>query len=230
MEEIMKLFSIRLLKLTVLSMLLISPVYAQPTGESLIQAWEKIQKSDPKVLNLEKLGDNHYKFKTDHFPFDGELRIKGVIMDDVGTKHDTEFIFGTIQTELIGLPVNILHQYSYNYSTWSRNNTLYYDKKDGNWISSKQFQDAMTNRPAKRYQSNWGISDLAIIALAVVGIIIILRIFQKNKAYMKTALKKQDEGLVKYDLAVQQSEKTLQQGEETNKLLKDILEVLKSKN
>lgn len=226
----MKSFAIRLLILTALVMLLICPVYAQPTGESLIQAWEKIQKSDPKVLNLEKLGDNHYKFKTDHFPFDGELQIKGVIMDDVGTKHDTEYIFGTIQTELIGLPANFLQQYSYDYSTWSRNNTLYYDKKDGSWISSKQFQDAMTNRTAKLNKSNCGILDFSIIALVVVGIVIVFRIFQRNKKYMNTALQKQEEGLAKYDIAVQQSEKALQLSEETNNLLKEILDVLKSKN
>lgn len=226
----MKLFSIGLLTITVFTMLLISPVNAQPTGDSLIQAWEKIQKTDSKIIKLEKLEDNHYKFKTDHFPFDGELRIKGVIMDDVGTKQDTDFIFGTVQTELVGLPANFLQQYSYNYSTWSRSNTLYYDKKVGNWISSKQFQDAMTNRTAKRYQSNWGISDLVIIALAVVGIIIILRIFQRNKSYMKTVLQKQEESVSRCDVAVQQSEKSLQLSEESNKLLKEILEVMKSKN
>lgn len=226
----MKPFSIGPLIISVLAMLLISPVYAQPTGESLIQAWEKIQKSDPKVLKLEKLGDNHYTFKTDRFPFDGELRIKGVIMDDVGTKHATDFIFGTIQTELIGLPSNYLQQYSYNYSTWARNNTLYYDKKLGSWISFKQFQDVMTNKTAKLYKCNWGMSDYAMIVLAVVGIVIILRIFQKNKTYMKTALQKQEEGIARFDVAVRQSEKGLQLNEETNKLLREILEVLKSKS
>lgn len=115
----------------------VSPLHAQPTGESLIQAWEKIQKSDPKVVAFEKLGDNHYKFKTDYFPFDGELRIKGVIMDDVGTRQENDYIFGTVQVELVGLPANFLQQYSYNYSVWSRNNTLFYDKKAGNWISSR---------------------------------------------------------------------------------------------
>jgi hypothetical protein len=43
---------------------LISPVLlAQPTGKSLLEAWEAMQKSDPKTVLFEKLAENHYRFK-----------------------------------------------------------------------------------------------------------------------------------------------------------------------
>lgn len=226
----LRLTALIVLCISVIITISVSPLHAQPTGESLIQAWEKIQKSDPKVLTLEKLGDNSYKFKTEHFPFDGELRVKGVIMDDIGTRQENDYIFGTVQVELVGLPPNFLQQYSYNYSIWSRNNTLYYDKKVGNWISSKQFIDVMTNKAAKLYKSSWGISDYAMIALALVGIVIIIRISRRNKIYMNTVLQKQEEGLARSNMAVRLTEKGIQLNEETNKLLQEILEVLKSKS
>ncbi len=151
-------------------------------------------------------------------------------MDDVGTKQNSDYIFGTVQIELVKLPANFLQQYSYNYSAWSRNNTLFYDNKNGNWISAKDFQAAMFKKTENLYKSSWGISDYAMIALAVVGIIIFFRISQKNKNYMNTALKKQEEGIARSDVAVQLTEKGIKLNEETNKLLQEILDVLKSKS
>jgi len=47
---------------------------------------------------------------------------------------------------------------------------------------------------------------------------------------MKTVLQRQDEGIARYDVAVQQTEKALELNEETNKLLKEILDALKNKS
>ena len=49
-------------------------LFAFPTEESLIETWEGFQKSDPKTLIFEKLSGNRYRFKTERFPFDGELK------------------------------------------------------------------------------------------------------------------------------------------------------------
>ena len=208
----------------------VTSLYAQPTGDSLIQAWENIQKNDPKVLVFEKMKDNDYKFKTDHFPYDGELRVKGVLMDDVGTRQEDDYIFGTVQVELVGLPTNFLQQHSYNYSVWSRNNTLFYNKKTHNWITSKEFQNAMADRVSRMRGSSWGLADLLMIVALILCALAVLYVLRKNRNYMKTAMQKQDEGLARYETAIQLSEKGVQLTEETNKLLKEILDNLKSKN
>src|SRR5215204_7611719 len=47
----------------------------QPTQASLIRAWEQVQKDDPEAVTFEKVGERNYKFKTNRFPFDGELKV-----------------------------------------------------------------------------------------------------------------------------------------------------------
>jgi hypothetical protein len=208
----------------------VTSLHAQPTGDSLIQAWENVQKKDPKVVVFEKLEDKHYKFKTDYFPYDGELLVKGVIMDDVGTRQETDYIFGKVHVELVGLPTNFLQQYSYNYSVWSRNNALFYNNKTHKWVSSKEFQNAMADRVTRMRGSPWGLDDLLMIVALILCSIAVFYVLRKNRKYMETAFQKQDEGLARYETAIQLSEKGVQLTEETNKLLKEILDILKSKN
>lgn len=58
-----------------------SELWAQPSEDSLNQAWETLQRSDPKIVTLEKLGDRRYKFKTEYFLYAGELKIKDATVD-----------------------------------------------------------------------------------------------------------------------------------------------------
>lgn len=96
-------------RLTVFVVLFVSVIYsiscvyvfaAQPSDDSLIQAWEKQQKADPKTVVFEKLKDRHYKFKTSYFPYDGELSIKNLVYGDLGGDADFEYSLGAVQVEL----------------------------------------------------------------------------------------------------------------------------------
>lgn len=93
-----------------------------------------------------------------------------------------------------------------------------------------EFQAALTNKNAKLYGSACGMTDVILILALIICIVAVFYVFQKNKRFMKIALQKQDEGLVRYEAAIQLSEKGIRLNEDTNKLLKEILEVLKSKN
>lgn len=46
---------------------------AQPSQQSLVEAWERLQRSDPETLAFEKIAERRYRFRTSRFPFDGEL-------------------------------------------------------------------------------------------------------------------------------------------------------------
>ncbi|MDD2852641.1 MAG: hypothetical protein PHY09_12195 [Desulfuromonadaceae bacterium] len=213
-----------------LFMISASPLFAQPTDDSLIQAWEKQQKADPKTIVFEKLKDRHYKFKTSYFPYEGELSIKNLVYGDLGGDADLEYSLGTVQVELSGFDKNLVKQYGYIYSMWESTNTLYFDKKNSKWLSSKEYAISISKRATSRQkQSLWvsNLSNFALIAILACGLLVI---YKKNKTYTNTALIKQEEGLAKYDIAVQQSEKALKISEETNTLLREILVVLKSKN
>lgn len=210
--------------------LCIAPLYAQPTDESLIQAWEKQQKADPKTIVFEKLKDRHYKFKTRYFPYDGELSIINLVFGDLGGDADFDYSLGAVQVELAGFDKDLVQQYGYAYSLWTNTNTLYFDKKNSKWLSNKDYLASIYKKSASRQKQTWWMSNLSNFALIIMCIFALIIVFRKYKTYMNTALKKQEEGIAKYDIAIKHSEKALNQSEETNKLLKEILDVLKSKN
>jgi hypothetical protein len=118
-------------------------VNAQPSKESLIQVWEEIQKSDPETVVFEKIEDNRYKFKTNRFPFDGELKILNVIIDDRFSNSEFGLQTGVVEYDLVGLSDETIKKYQRSYSLWQGNNTLYYDKETNAWVSLKQYQSKM---------------------------------------------------------------------------------------
>ncbi|HKR02012.1 MAG TPA: hypothetical protein VJT09_15130 [Pyrinomonadaceae bacterium] len=119
---------------------------AQPSKESLIQAWENIQKSDTETVVFEKLGDNRYKFKTNRFPFDGELRILNVIIDDRFSDSEFAAVTGTIEYDLVGISDEVEKKYERSYSLWKANNTLYFDSETKSWMPARDYQVKATAR------------------------------------------------------------------------------------
>ncbi len=207
-----------------------SVLWAQPSEDSLIQAWETLQKSDPKVVTLEKLSDRRYKFKTDYFPFEGELRIKDAIVGETGGGMANEYLMGIVQVELEGFPKDKIQEQNYRYSMWAANNNLYFDKKLGKWLSAREFQTAMIAKSNQMSRSPFDIGNYAIILLAFVGLFVAWRILHRYGRTTKVALQKQEEAISRSDAGIALGEKGVQLAEETNKLLREILEVLKNKN
>jgi hypothetical protein len=205
-------------------------LWAQPNEVSLIQAWEKLQENDSKTITFEKKGDHRYKFKTEYFPFAGELRIKDMLIDEIGLGPENDFILGAVEVELVGLPKDFTQKFDRKYSMWARNNTLYYDKKNGKWLSPREFQNVIIRKTKQWSNPGWGISDYAIIVLVVVGLAIVFRISRRTGLITKTTLQKQAEAMAQSAIAILLSKKSVQLAEESNELLKEILEVLKSKN
>ena len=101
-------------------------LFALPSEESLIKAWEGFQKEDPKTIIFEKISKNHYRFKTERFPFDGELKILNLTVDEQTSSFEGGFVLGVVEVELINLPKDFLEKYSYSYSAWIQDNILYY--------------------------------------------------------------------------------------------------------
>jgi hypothetical protein len=201
---------------------------AQPTKESLLPAWENIQKSDPKTLVFDKIAEDRYKFKTEHFPFEGELKVLNINIDDRWSDQEFGTIMGVIEIELVDLPEDFLQKHSYSYSIWSQNNMLYYDKKSEQWLSSKEYY-ALSQ---KKYNLNPFTSifrylpvDITTIIFIVIIIIIIFylsKIQKKNEKYINNA-----QDMTKKSLEL--IHKSLALSEETNKLLKEIADLLKEK-
>lgn len=194
---------------------------------------EELQKSDPNTVTFEKIADRRYKFKTKLFPFDGELRINDATIENIEIgSYNNGFVSGPLDIELVGLPKDVPQKYSRKYSMWARNNTLYYDKKVGKWLSPQEFQGAMAKITRERSKPSGLPSNYVYIA-AIAAILLVLAIFiyfiQKSRQAVESSLQRQADGIAQLERSIQLSEKGMQLGEETNKILKEILEVLKSK-
>ncbi|MEW6558191.1 MAG: hypothetical protein AB1349_12730 [Elusimicrobiota bacterium] len=219
-------------------LLMVSNLVAQSTENSLKKEWENIQKNSSQTLNFEKIEEDRYKFKTKMFPFEGELKVLNVVIEEteIGFPEDG-YITGTVETELVGWTPEQIQKYSASYYRWQRNNTLYYDKKEMKWISPKEFQERMMKKSKSMLKSPlFFLSNYSYLIFFLILIALVIVIAQKSSKRMKIALKQQDEALKKqekfqadYDRSLQLGERNVQLTEENNKILKEILEVLKNK-
>lgn len=197
-----------------------SDVLGLQSKESLLQAWETMQKNDPKTTIFQKLGDKRYKFKTELFPFDGELKVLNIVIDDkmFGYDGDRYNALGVVEVELIDLPEDFFQKHAYSYSVWSRNNTLYFDNNIGKWLPSEEYFEKQVDSFGwwDYFDYTWIIVLIAIIALSwLVGRRATKNMKKFNKEYMDVSL----------DIA----KRSIQLSEGSQKILKEILELLKSK-
>ena len=113
---------------------------AQPSSQSLVEAWEQLQRSDPETLAFEKIAERRYRFKTNRFPFDGELKILKATIDDSLADFEYAHIHGVIEYDLVGLSEEVVKKYEHSYESWQENNGLTYDKESSSWMSPEQLR------------------------------------------------------------------------------------------
>jgi hypothetical protein len=198
-------------------------LFAVPTEESLIEVWESFQKEDPKTIIFEKLSKNRYHFKTERFPFDGELEILNITVDEQTSSFEGGFVLGVIEVELLNLPEDFLEKYSYSYSAWIQNNILYYDKEEEKWLSDEEYYGKMKEKiPTSFFLDILNYLPFLFLFFIIILIIIAFSIQKKNKRYLEHA----------YDLNEKQMqliEKSIKLSQKSNKLLSEILKELKKK-
>jgi len=190
--------------------------FALAAEESLIETWEKFQENDPKTITFEKLDKNLYHFKTERFPFDGELKILNVTVDEQSSGFEDEFVLGVVEVELVNLPKDFMEKYSYSYSAWVQDNILYYDKEEGKWLSVEKYYGKMKEKlPTGFFMNILNYLPLLFLLLIIAIFVIAFNVQRKNKRYLDYA----------YDL----SEKQMKFMEKSYKLLSKILKELKKK-
>ena len=192
-----------------------------PTEESLIEAWENFQKKDPKTITFEKLDKNLYLFKTERFPFDGELRILNVTVDNQTSSFENGFALGVVEAELVDLPKDFMEKYSYSYSAWVQDNILYYDKHEEKWLSDEEYYGKMKEKlPTGFFMDILNYLPFLFLLLIIAIFLIAFNVQRKNKKYLNHA----------YDLTEKQikfMEEAYKLEKKSNKLLGEILKELK---
>jgi len=192
-----------------------SSVFAKPTEEGLLEAWKNLQKNDPKTIVFEKAGENLYRFKTEKFPFDGKLKVLNLVIDDRMSDLEYGYIMGIVEVELVDLPEDFVNKHPYSYSMWAQDNTLYFDGESDRWLNGKEWnakRGDLLNVPPGIF-ANFLYYGTTVIYLAFMAIlfIILMKTHKKNKEYMNIA------------------QKSLTLSEESNKILKRLLEKLGNK-
>jgi hypothetical protein len=192
-----------------------------PTEESLIKAWEQVQKHDGNTMKFEKIADRRYKFKTKLFPFDGELRILNVVIGPVSWDRESGSQEGAVDLDLIGLPDNFYRKYSNSYDSWAKNNTLYFYPPVAKWLINSEFQDSIAQKNTPPQKAGFCIGDY-IWYIVYAGIIVIFIWSIKRQRTMQNKI------MALSERAISLSDKNLQQTEETNRVLKEILNFMKN--
>lgn len=115
----------------------------KPSKESLLAAWEQVQKDSPYTVKFEKTPDKGvYTFETTLFPYKGKVQVLNLLVD----KHPGEYYeyddedapdhyVGVVEVSLDGLAKDFREKYYQSYETWARDNRLYYDVEASKWFT-----------------------------------------------------------------------------------------------
>ncbi len=122
-----------------------TPSYAGPDRESLIAAWEQRFSGMPGSEAFEALGDDRYRIKDTNLPYEGELKIIGVLLQPVDAmEYETGFsTLGMVEFDLIDLPAERKASQSYYYWLNDRQ-TLYYSDDEQRWLDLQAYTKALT--------------------------------------------------------------------------------------
>lgn len=193
---------------------------AQSREDELIKAWEQLQKSDPATLTFEKIEARRYKLKTSLFPFDGEVKILNVFVDDRLAEFEEGAVTGTVECELVGINDEFRRKFFRSMAAWEGNNTLFWDKDAKKWISSREYYVRARAR-ASELQCSVGtvassMPSIILLAALAVALLLVFWAAARSRKQIKTV----------HD----QTERTLKLAEDNNRLFREILAELKQIN
>jgi hypothetical protein len=195
-----------------------APVAGQATEAGLVQAWEAVQKNDPATTAFEKRAEGSYHF------------LKATIEEPAGA--DT-FAYGIVEVELVALPDKITRDYARSYSLWQATNMLTYDSKAKKWMTSREFAAALRAGGIGSLGSarlwTWGPS-VFLLAVFLMILWLLARTQRRQKEYAKKIDRSFERSERLQQLAEKNAalvEKALAVAEDSNRVLKEILEALR---
>lgn len=118
--------------------------FAAPDRESLLSQWEQELRSQDGTESFEDLGGGVYRLQDSNLPYDGELRVLGVVIrspDILGVTGDFTHM-GMVEFELADLPPERLGSQGYYYWLADRQ-TLHYSESRGQWVGPAEYQAAI---------------------------------------------------------------------------------------
>lgn len=124
---------------------------SKPSKESLLAAWEQMQKDDPYTVAFEKTKEQGiYNFETTIFPFKGKVKVLNELIEKNPAYYYGDFreydkklpdgdYIGIVEVDLLGVAKEFAGKFRYSYETWERGNALYYHADAKKWYTSDQW-------------------------------------------------------------------------------------------
>ncbi len=198
---------------------------AEANQADLIAAWEAQQRNDPQTLVFEPLAEGRYRFKTERFPFDGELQVLNAVINRMPLYKDP-VIMGFVEVELLDLPAGFMAKYAHSYPLWQQTHTLYYLADTDRWVPAEVWQQQF----AVDYQPQWWVALLSNyfwIVLLLVVVLVLRGLSRKANRQMNGAMQAQDKALAEQARAIALSERAIALQEEGVQLLREIRDALR---
>jgi hypothetical protein len=200
---------------------------ADSQKDSLLAAWENAQRSDRNTVVFERLEEGLYRFQTERFPFDGEIRVNSVYIDDTAASYEEGAVFGVVEVELLGADDDFFSRYGQSYGFWMSGNTLYLDEKTGEWLTSREWSE----RRMKGFSSGTGVlswfSKYSFLFFLLILVFFLYFATRGPRKQMKSAMAAQEKALSEQERAIKLTERAVGLTEDSNRVLHEILKVLK---
>jgi hypothetical protein len=203
-----------------------SPEATEPSRDSLLAAWEALQRDDPQTLQFERIEDGRYRYATERFPFDGTVRVLNLVIDDRMLEYGTGGVMGVVEADLEKVSDEFRRQYAYSIGLWHGANTLYFDAETGAWLSANDWQSSMVEQYSDvgwlaRY------SDLGWFLLLAIMVLLVLWLSRRAARQLKIATAAQDKALAEQERAIRLTEEAIEISRDSNRVLKEIRDQLK---
>lgn len=206
---------------------------ADADRESLIAAWEAHIGGLPGTESFEQTADGVYQYKDSDLPYEGELKLLGVLVrPSEAAGFETDFThFGMVEFELPNLPEERLSSQVYYYWLAERQ-TLHYSMAAQEWVDASAYQESITNLyggspsfGALSFMLNYGIWVL-LIGLLIFVFVGVNRQAKKARSLMDESAAINDKARQNLDRAEAMQDEVLSIARETRDLQKEGNELL----
>jgi hypothetical protein len=206
-----------------------------PDRQALLAEWEARMRSHSDTRKLEAVEPGRYRYETTQFPYDGELIVLNVAIEDMPAWGEVDARMGVVEVELPDLGPQFMERHGQSYGFWLQRNTLYHDGTT--WLSPDEWAEAMQREiPGCFDATNWAWIGIlvGIIGLVLFGL-------RRTNRQVKRSLSAQDEALSQQRVAMEQqrismerqaqgiqlTERSLALAERQTQILNEILEELR---
>lgn len=117
---------------------------AEPSRQSLIDAWVEFMPSAPGTIAFEVRGDGVYYLEDENLPYAGEVRVVSALVREAEAAADgMPFThMGMVEFQLVELPAERLQTQNYYYWLADRQ-TLHFSDVDETWVGPAAYRDAI---------------------------------------------------------------------------------------